>query len=205
MFPRRRRAGGRARRGGPKARVRSKYGAQTPMTLAQMPVDVVASRRARGHPRRRRDADSSSVPGRGAPMSRGIVYGALRGGVVRREGSGMASNSPETRREVEEAALAAEVATRRAAGDAAAGDETAQGAAGHARHANDWRVLLVFFILAGIVESQAFGHLGAFTPIFLGDLRVPEAQIPTWTGILSALGFVIGLPLLPFWGVADRA
>lgn len=72
-------------------------------------------------------------------------------------------------------------------------------------HRNDWHVLLVLFTLAGIVESQAFGHLGAFTPLFLQQLHVPVAQVPTWTGILAALGFVIGLPLLPFWGVwADR-
>ncbi len=70
---------------------------------------------------------------------------------------------------------------------------------------NDWRVLLIFFVLAGIVESQAFGHLGAFTPLFLQQLQVPAAQIATWTGVLSGLGFVFGLPLLPFWGVwADR-
>jgi MFS family permease len=73
------------------------------------------------------------------------------------------------------------------------------------RPANNWRVLLVFFVLAGIVESQAFGHLGAFTPLFLQQLDVAPADIPTWTGVLSSLGFVIGLPLLPFWGVwADR-
>lgn len=73
------------------------------------------------------------------------------------------------------------------------------------RPANDWRFLLVLFTLAGIVESQAFGHLGAFTPLFLQQLHVPAAQVPGWTGILSALGFVLGLPLLPFWGVwADR-
>src|SRR5579884_3179117 len=71
--------------------------------------------------------------------------------------------------------------------------------------ANDWRTLLLLFTLAGIVESQAFGHLGAFTPLFLQQLQVSPAQIPTWTGILSGLGFVFGLPLLPFWGVwADR-
>ncbi len=34
-------------------------------------------------------------------------------------------------------------------------------------HRNDWRVLLVLFTLAGVVESQAFGHLQAFTPLFL--------------------------------------
>lgn len=68
-------------------------------------------------------------------------------------------------------------------------------------HRNNWRLLLVLFLATSIVESQSFGHLGAFTPLFLGELQVPASQIPSWTGILSALGFVIGLPLLPFWGV----
>jgi MFS family permease len=70
---------------------------------------------------------------------------------------------------------------------------------------SDWRVLLVVFTLTGVIESQAFGHLNAFRPLYLQELGVPLAEIPTWTGILAALGFVIGLPLLPFWGVwADR-
>jgi DHA1 family multidrug resistance protein-like MFS transporter len=74
-----------------------------------------------------------------------------------------------------------------------------------AKPRNDWRILLLVFILAGVVESQAFGHLNAFTPLYLQQLQVPERQIPQWTGILSALAFVIGIPLLPFWGVwADR-
>ena len=71
--------------------------------------------------------------------------------------------------------------------------------------ASDWRALLILFTLAGVVESQAFGHLAAFRPLFLQQLGVPLAQIPFWTGLLASLGFVIGLPLLPFWGVwADR-
>ncbi len=70
---------------------------------------------------------------------------------------------------------------------------------------SDWRVLLVVFTLTGVIESQAFGHLNAFRPLYLQQLGVPPADIPTWTGILASLGFVIGLPLLPFWGVwADR-
>jgi MFS family permease len=74
-----------------------------------------------------------------------------------------------------------------------------------ARPRNDWRILLLMFTLAGVVESQAFGHLNAFTPLYLQQLHVPRRQIPEWTGILSALAFVIGIPLLPFWGVwADR-
>lgn len=73
------------------------------------------------------------------------------------------------------------------------------------KHANDWRVLLVVFTLAGVVESQAFGHLNAFRPLFLQQLGVPAGEIAAWTGVLASLGFVIGLPLLPFWGAwADR-
>ncbi|MGE5334002.1 MAG: MFS transporter, partial [Nitrososphaerota archaeon] len=73
------------------------------------------------------------------------------------------------------------------------------------RHANNWIVLLLVFTLAGVVESQAFGHLNAFRPLYLQQLGVPPQNIATWTGVLAALGFVIGLPMLPFWGVwADR-
>ena len=64
---------------------------------------------------------------------------------------------------------------------------------------------MVIFTLTSVVESLAYGHFGAFTPIYLRQLRVAEADIPFWTGILGGAGFVIGLPLLPFWGVwAER-
>lgn len=70
---------------------------------------------------------------------------------------------------------------------------------------SDLRRLLLLFTLAGVVESQAFGHLNAFRPLFLQQLGVPLTQVPFWTGLLASLGFMIGLPLLPFWGVwADR-
>lgn len=85
---------------------------------------------------------------------------------------------------------------------ASAGDTTARTPQ---RRANNWIVLLLVFTMAGVVESQAFGHLNAFRPLYLQQLGVPAANIATWTGVLAALGFVIGLPLLPFWGVwADR-
>ena len=79
-------------------------------------------------------------------------------------------------------------------------------APGSARpQASEWRTLLILFTLAGVVESQAFGHLTAFRPLFLQQLGVPLAQVPFWTGLLASLGFMVGLPLLPFWGVwADR-
>lgn len=70
---------------------------------------------------------------------------------------------------------------------------------------NSWRSTMILFAVTGVIESLAFGHLGAFTPLFLAQLNVPAASISSWTGVLGALGFVLGLPLLPFWGVwADR-
>lgn len=72
-------------------------------------------------------------------------------------------------------------------------------------HRNDWRRTIILFAATGLIESLAFGHLSAFTPIYLRELRVPPTAIDHWTGVLSALGFVLGLPLLPFWGVwSDR-
>lgn len=69
------------------------------------------------------------------------------------------------------------------------------------RSSTPWQALLVLFTLSSVVESLAYGHFGAFTPIYLRELRVAEVDIPFWTGILSGAGFVIGIPLLPFWGV----
>ncbi len=72
-------------------------------------------------------------------------------------------------------------------------------------HRNDWRRTIALFALVGFVESLAFGHLHAFTPLFLRELHVPEEAVSTWTGLLAAFGWIIGLPLLPFWGVwGDR-
>jgi MFS family permease len=74
-----------------------------------------------------------------------------------------------------------------------------------ATHRNNWRFTIYLFAATGLVESLAFGHLAAFTPLFLVQLHVTPEWVPTWTGILSALGFIIGLPLLPFWPIwADR-
>jgi DHA1 family multidrug resistance protein-like MFS transporter len=73
-------------------------------------------------------------------------------------------------------------------------------------HRNDWRKTTALFAATGFVESLAFGHLGAFTPLYLrSELHVPEARIGAWVGILSAIGYPLGLILLPFWAAwADR-
>lgn len=68
-----------------------------------------------------------------------------------------------------------------------------------------WRRVAILFALASFVELLGFGHLGAFTPLYLEQLGVGRESVPAWTGMLSAVTFVIGLPLAPMWGVwADR-
>ena len=64
-----------------------------------------------------------------------------------------------------------------------------------------WLRLVALFFAAGVFESIGFGHLGAFTPLYLGQLHVAAADIPLWTGILGAIGWVIGIPMIPLWGV----
>ena len=42
-------------------------------------------------------------------------------------------------------------------------------------------------------------HVFSFMPLYLQQMNV--AHVGTWVGILSALIFVVGLPLVPLWGV----
>ncbi len=68
-----------------------------------------------------------------------------------------------------------------------------------------WTLVLVFFSIASLVEAIGLSQVFAFMPLYLQQLGLPQADVPRWTGTLSALAFVLGLPLVPFWGVwADR-
>jgi MFS family permease len=64
-----------------------------------------------------------------------------------------------------------------------------------------WVRTLIVFTLVGVTEAFAWGHLDAFAPIYLRELGVPEEALARWVAVMPALGFIIGLPLLPFWGV----
>src|SRR5438094_939316 len=70
----------------------------------------------------------------------------------------------------------------------------------------DWRCLLGMFALSSLLEVSAWGHIQAFSPLFLGSgLGVPDEDVPRWTGILTAAPLLLAAPLSPFWGVlADR-
>ncbi|MGH7763400.1 MAG: MFS transporter [Candidatus Dormibacteraceae bacterium] len=68
-----------------------------------------------------------------------------------------------------------------------------------------WAVVAVLFAATTAVESMSWTQLSAYTPLYLRELHVPASQIPSWIAAISSLGWIIALPLAPFWGVlADR-
>lgn len=73
------------------------------------------------------------------------------------------------------------------------------------RPAPSWPRLLVLFTVAGFIETVFWGQVGAFTPLHLPRLGVPQAEVPLWTGLSVALSGAVGIPFLPLWGaLADR-
>lgn len=68
-----------------------------------------------------------------------------------------------------------------------------------------WVGLLALFSVASLIESTYYGQITAFTPLHLPYLGVPLAQVPAWTGRVTAFAGLVGIPLLPLWGaLADR-
>src|ERR1700674_5866203 len=74
-----------------------------------------------------------------------------------------------------------------------------------ASSATGWVVVAVLFAATTCVESMSWTQLSAYTPLYLRELHVPAAQVPGWIAAMSSLGWILALPLAPFWGVfADR-
>jgi MFS family permease len=68
-----------------------------------------------------------------------------------------------------------------------------------------WAVIAGLFAATTCVESMSWNQLSAYTPLYLRELHVPAAQVPGWIAATSSLGWILALPLAPFWGVfADR-
>src|ERR1700694_586190 len=59
----------------------------------------------------------------------------------------------------------------------------------------------VLFGISSTGEEFAVSHVFGYLPLYLGPVHVPPADVPAWTGYLSAAFFLFGLPLVPFWGV----
>jgi DHA1 family multidrug resistance protein-like MFS transporter len=70
----------------------------------------------------------------------------------------------------------------------------------------DWRAITGLFMVSGLLESLAMGHLAAFTPLFLRDgLQLPQSEVGRWTGLVTAATFAVAFPLAPLWGsLAER-
>ncbi|HEY7969935.1 MAG TPA: MFS transporter [Candidatus Limnocylindrales bacterium] len=70
---------------------------------------------------------------------------------------------------------------------------------------HDWRRVLFVFWITSMVEGLGVSQVFAFLPSYLRALGVPEDDRAAFVGLFSALIFVVGMPLVPLWGVwADR-
>jgi DHA1 family multidrug resistance protein-like MFS transporter len=70
---------------------------------------------------------------------------------------------------------------------------------------SDWRRVLAVFWVTSLVEGLGVAQIFAFLPSYLGTMGVPEPDRLRFVGLFGALIFVVGMPLVPLWGVwADK-
>ena len=68
-----------------------------------------------------------------------------------------------------------------------------------------WRVLLALYSITSLVESLGVSQIFAFMLLRLRSMGVSGHEASTLVGLLSPLVFVLGLPIVPLWGVwADK-
>ena len=71
--------------------------------------------------------------------------------------------------------------------------------------AQDWRVLVAVFWVTSMVEAMGVSQIFALLPSYLAHMGVAQADRLAFIGLFSSLVFVVGLPLVPLWGVwADK-
>ena len=74
-----------------------------------------------------------------------------------------------------------------------------------ARPRIDWRPLFLAFWVTSLVENMGLSQLFALLPTLLREMGVPDAQRVPFVGLFVSLMFLLGLPLVPLWGVwADK-
>ena len=75
------------------------------------------------------------------------------------------------------------------------------------RHAgrDDWRRIVTVFWITSLVEGLDVSQVFSFLAPYLREMGVPDAERIPFVGLFSALIFVVGMPLVPLWGVwADK-
>lgn len=66
-------------------------------------------------------------------------------------------------------------------------------------------MILGAFWLTSLVETLGMSQMFALLPTLLRELGVPDADRLAFVGLFSSLMFVLGMPLVPLWGVwADK-
>ncbi|HSK51412.1 MAG TPA: MFS transporter [Clostridia bacterium] len=70
---------------------------------------------------------------------------------------------------------------------------------------SDWRLIVAVFWITSLVEGLGVSQIFALVPSYLREMGVPEADRLPFVGLFGALLFVVGMPLVPLWGVwADK-
>ncbi len=68
-----------------------------------------------------------------------------------------------------------------------------------------WTRLLILFTAVSVIEAMFYGNLSSFIPLHLPDLGISRADVTAWTGAITAVASLVGIPLVPIWGtLADR-
>jgi MFS family permease len=68
-----------------------------------------------------------------------------------------------------------------------------------------WRAVLAAFAITSMIEGLGVSQVFALLPSQLTAMGVPDAERLSFVGLFSSLLFLLGLPLVPLWGVwADK-
>jgi MFS family permease len=69
----------------------------------------------------------------------------------------------------------------------------------------DWRTILAVFWLTSMIEGFGVAQIFAFLPQYLTEMGVAEQDRLAFVGLFTSVIFLVGLPLVPLWGVwADK-
>jgi MFS family permease len=70
---------------------------------------------------------------------------------------------------------------------------------------SDWKRVVLVFWLTSMVEGVGVSQVFSFLAPYLRIVGVPDADRAPFVGLFSALIFIVGMPLVPLWGVwADK-
>lgn len=68
-----------------------------------------------------------------------------------------------------------------------------------------WQTVLLLYGIASFIEAFGVSQVFSFMVLYLRGMGVPDADLGQTVGVLSSLVFVLGLPIVPLWGVwADK-